>query len=59
MIAVVMMAHDNPRDNIFHSALPEPLTLEEEEEEIQPYVHSATLAYEDKSMFMFSPNGPA
>ena len=32
---------------------------EEEEEEIKPYVHSAILTYEDKSMFTFSPNGPA
>ena len=31
----------------------------EEEEEIKPYVHSAILTFEDKSMFMFSPNGPA
>ena len=30
-----------------------------EEEEIKPYVHSAILTYEDKSMFTFSPNGPA
>ena len=34
-------------------------TVVEEEEEIKPYVHSAILTYEDKSMFMFSPNGPA
>ena len=36
-----------------------PHTRHEEEEEIKPYVHSAILTYEDKSMFMFSPNGPA
>ena len=34
------------------------LVLVLHEREIQPYVHSASLTYEVKSMFMFKSNGP-